>query len=225
MDVENSEKFRCPNCGGQEYEDLGWGLKCRKCGYEIQLEPLDEIQLEPHVQFDTPIRLLLFTVVHLIPIILYFLFALILCGYILWHTCHLFLNYNGLLDDPAVDPMIKVISTIVLFILLSLAIMDLNTLIISQYVRRIWLENDKKIWGILPVFCMDIPDDSEAVKDDRRYIAKVIAMSVVLILMHTFYIILTHPSGVYLSAGDCLLGAAAVLIAVGVWKVLDSKSD
>lgn len=221
MDVENSEKFLCPKCGEQELEDVGWGLKCRNCGYELQRKPLDELQRKPPVQFDTPILLLLFTVVHLIPIILYFLFALILCGYILWHTCHLFLNYSDLQDDS----MITVISTIILFILLSLAIMDLNALIISQYVRRIWLEKDKKIWRILPVFCMDIPDDSEAVKDDRRYIAKVIAMSVVLILMHTFYIILTHPSEVYLSAGDCLLGAAAVLIAVGVWKVLDSKSD
>ncbi|PXF56722.1 MAG: hypothetical protein C4B59_16480 [Candidatus Methanogaster sp.] len=219
MDAENSEKFLCSNCGEQELEDVGWGFKCRNCGYAIQRDN------PPMVQIDTPIGLFTFTVVHLIPIILYFSFALILCGYTLWYTCHLFLNYNDLLNDPVIDPMIKVISTIVLFILLSLAIMDLNTLIIAQYVRRIGLEKDKKIWGILPVFCMDIPDASEAVKDDRRYIAKVIAISVVLILMHTFYIILTHPSGVYLSAGDCLLGAAAVLITVGVWKVLDSKSD
>lgn len=219
MDVKNSEKFLCPNCGEQELEDVGWGLKCRNCGYEIQID-------NPRmVQIDTPIGLVTFTVVHLIPIILYFSFALILCAYTLWYTCHLFLNYNSLLEDHVVDPMIKVISTIVLFILLSLAIMDLNTLIIAQYVRRIGLKKGKKIWGILPAFCMDIPDAAEAVKDDRRYIAKVIAMSVVLILMHTFYIILTHPSEVYLSAGDCLLGAAAVLIAVGVWKVLDSKSD
>lgn len=221
MDVANSKESICPECGKPELEDVGWGFKCRSCGYEIQFDTPNQIQFDTpkQIQFDTPKRLLAFIVVHGMPILLYFLFTSVLFIYLIYYTFYLFLDHPCLHDDR----MIEVISRLVLFILLSLAVMDLNALIISQYVRRIWVEKHKKIWGRLPVFCMDIPDAGEAIKEDRRYIAKVIAISVVLILMHTFYMILTHPSNVYLSAGECLIGAAAVLIAVGLWKVLDSK--
>ena len=86
----------------------------------------------------------------------------------------------------------------------------------SQYLKvklalvscHVFQFKDLKTQASYPLFEIPIPDnmgketdEKKLIKDDRRYISKVIVISVVLILMHTFYIILTHPDHEGLSVG------------------------
>ena len=198
----NSKKFLCPKCGKKELENVNGGFKCRNCGYTMHEEPrhhyLDKLQL--------------------IPALVYGLVAFILCIYIVWDVCYFFLRFYC----PNNEFMIEFISRAVLYMLLSLAILDLTALVKSQYVDP---------FTRIPIDESELDEKElehkkrELIKDDRRYITKLITISVVLILMHIFHTILIHPDNIDISVGECIIGTAAVLVAVGVWKVLDSKSD
>lgn len=226
---ENSEKFLCPKCGKKELEDQDWGLKCINCGYIIlkkkELEDLDgglkcrnyeysilrEKELEKPWSILQAIRRLPPIIIYLLPIITYFIVLLVICCYMIADTLNMYTSYTIDLES---------LSHMVLYVIISLALLDLTSLISTQYLCPIskYLKGES-----------DTRSDAELEKDDRRYIAKVITISVILVLMHTFHNIFKCPTtmttdfAVFIAA--CLFGAAAVLIAVGLWKVLDSKGD
>lgn len=218
MDKENSEKFLCPNCGEQELEDMGWGLKCRKCGYEVQRMAIDKPWSMPRF-----IKLVPLLTIYLIPIIVYSLILLVICGYML-------LDIYSMLFIGVI-PGEVMLSKMVLYIVLLLALLDFTDLIGERFVIPLILE------------IIGAPISDGGVRDNRKYIVTVVTMSVILILMHTFhklfdykppdisdaeylfveYSLMTVSFAVLIFA--CLFGAAAVLIAVGLWKMLDSKGD
>jgi hypothetical protein len=218
MGEEDYEKFECPDCHEWELEDLGRGLKCGNCGYEVQR--LSGIQLQLERQSKYLLSLFAFTI-YLIPILIYFLIALAICGYMLCDTYNLLSSYRS--SDEFIA---EIMSPIILYILLSLAIMDLSALVAEQYLKRI---SFKCFWGIPIPVDVESPPPRQGLEESRRYIAKLIAISIVLILMHIFHKILACSDNIDLSFAvlitGCLFGASTVLIAVGLWKILDSKGD
>lgn len=209
MDDENSEKFLCPKCGEHELEDLGWGLKCRNCGYAMPR--LASIEEEPWSvsQFIKCAPLL---VIYLLPIIIYSFILLVICCYTLYDIC-------SVLYFKHEEFEIGFLSTMVLYIILLLTLMDLTRIAFERFLKPV-LDD---IGG------RPNPKSPKERRDDTRtYITTVIAMSIIFILMHTFYKMF-ECSNVTISFAvlilACLLGAAAVLIAVGLWKKLDSESD
>ena len=229
MSTENSEKFTCPKCGEQELEDLEWGLKCRNCGFELQRSN------KPRFKFTQSVILYIRSwckyillwirheskyvaslagmTIYFIPLLSYFVIVLAICIYILWDTYHLMGGY------PQIDGTFihDILSQIILYILLLLAIMDLSALVAKQYIFRIKF----KFFYIIPI-PVEIKTPEDGSKEDREYLSKLIIIGVALIIMHVFHNILI---GSDINCSGYLLGAAAVLIAVGVWKVLDSKGE
>ncbi|KAF5418731.1 MAG: hypothetical protein C5S49_01290 [Candidatus Methanogaster sp.] len=218
MSAENSEKFLCPKCGKQELEELEWGLKCRNCGYEMRRMVTDKPWSMPRF-----IRLVSLLTIYLIPVIVYSLILLVICGYMLWDIYAML----GLIWEI---PGEVLLSKMVLYIVLLLALLDFTDLISERFVVPLILE------------IIGAPID-DGMRDKRNYVVTVVTMSVILILMHTFhklfeykppdtsnwdypfvgYSLMTISFAVLIFA--CLFGAAAVLIAVGLWKMLDSKGD
>lgn len=220
MDGENSEKFLCPKCGEQELEDRGWGLKCRNCGYEIQRIAINKPWSMPRF-----VRLVPLLTIYLLPIMVYSLILLIICGYMLWSVYSMLYS---IWQIPGAGEVM--LSRMVLYIVLLLALLDFTDLISERFVIPL----------IYEIIGAPMP---EGRRNNRKYVVTVVTMSVILILMHTFHklfeyklpdfsdveypfvehSIMTVSFAVLIFA--CLFGAATVLIAVGLWKMLDSKGD
>jgi tRNA(Ile2) C34 agmatinyltransferase TiaS len=205
-----SERYQCPKCGEQEFEGFDWGFKCRNCGYEIQ--HIKELETGPLLKYiNKPLQ-----AIYVLPLIVYFYILLTICGYIVWDIYSM-LHSNDMVFE------ISFLSRMVLYTLLSMALMDLTAIILERFVYPIFpgLQGDYKL-----------ERSAEEIKKEesrtRIYITTMVTMSVILILMHTFYKIfecseVTMSLAVLIMA--CLFGSAAVLIAIGLWKKLDSESD
>jgi DNA-directed RNA polymerase subunit RPC12/RpoP len=216
MDGENSEKFLCPKCGEQELEDLGWGIKCQNCGYAMP-RPRGGIRtwLKRNSKY---IPSLVGLIIYSTPILAFFLMGWVICIYILYDAYHTLCSY------PNANFIFEIVAPIILYMLLSLAILDLGSLVARQYLDKIKF----KFFYCIPIPIGTVGGGSR--EEDREYLSKLIVIAVVLILMHIFHKILTCPDHdielplVILITG-CLFGAAAILMAVGVWKLFDSKGD
>lgn len=210
MGGENSKKFLCPECGKKELEDLEGGFKCGNCGYKMQ-RFVYEKELEKPWSILQAIGRLPPIIIYVLPIITYFIVLFLIC-------CSMVADALNLCTGATIT--LEFLSRMVLYVIISLALLDLTSLISTQYLCPIseYLKGKS-----------DTRPDDKLEKDDRRYIVKVITISVILVLMHTFHNIFKCPESmtadfaVFIAA--CLFGAAAVLIAVGLWKVLDSKGD
>lgn len=236
MGEENSEKFLCPECGKKELEDLDWGFKCGNCGYKMRRFGEKEQPWPISKKIIALLEIVVWTpliILFLVPLLFYFFVLFAICFYMavdIHNIIHIY-YISGLNSDMELE--IESLSRMVLYVVLSLALIDLTGLISEQYlvpaskhiscaIKYIWYGNCQITTSV----------KENRAKSDRRYIAKVITISVILVLMHTFYGIFDcsdnikniTPAFATLISG-CLFGAAAILIAVGLWKVLDSKGE
>ena len=173
MDEGDSEKFECPICHKLELENSERGFKCRNCGYEIQrLSGIPLQQLERQSKYF--LSLFGFTI-YLIPILIYFIIALAICGYMLYDTYYLLNGYHS--SDEFIA---EILSPMILYILLLLAIMDLSALVSEQYLKQIHF---KYFLGIPIPNTVDVLSPRQKSVESRRYISKLIAISIILILI------------------------------------------
>jgi len=229
MGETDHKLYLCPKCGEQKLEEAGRGLKCRNCGYEIQ--PITGLQFAKwahisksvwiqivKVMFSLPrdIAGILLRAIYLVPVILYSFILLAICGYAVWDISHsMVLHPPGLLE---VESGGALLSRMVLYIILLLALMDLTEIIVERFLHPIY-----------PELIRDKESDKKKKENTRAYLTTVATISVIFILMHTFYKLfdpdttVDMPFAVLILA--CLIGAAAVLIAIGLWKKLDSEND
>ena len=211
-------------------EEVSWGYRCKKCGYAIQ----SFILLQRITKF-VLLRIKLFLVyIQLLPIITYSIILFIVCFYILKSTLYLAgvlwsvpaivndLTNTTIISEICVEHKeltIGFLSTMVLYILLLLALLDLTSLMLDRFwypfLHKYTHEEEEPI---------SEAEERKAAASSREYLTTVLIISIILVVMHTFYKIF-ECSEVTSSLAElifaCLVGAAALLIAVGLWKKLD----
>lgn len=206
----NSKLVQCPNCDKYELEEFDWGIKCGNCGYEVPR--IEERKIDPLLKYiKKPL-----VVIYALPLIVYFSILLTICGYIIWDIYYMLYSENVAFESAF-------LSRIVLYTLLSMALMDLTVIIFERFLYPICprLQGDYELERS--------PEEIKKAENSARvYITTLVTMSVILILMHTFYKIfecsnVTTDLAMLIMA--CLFGSAAVLIAIGLWKKLDSESN
>ena len=115
-----------------------------------------------------------------------------------------------------------------MYIVVSLALMELTGLISKQYLAPLY----DHICSALKYKTLEIPIESESqvvkMEKDKVYMAKVITFAVIFILMHTFYILFEKTEisiALALLIFASLIGSAAILLAVGTWAInIQSKN-
>ncbi|MCD4791117.1 MAG: hypothetical protein K8R37_14070 [Bacteroidales bacterium] len=233
MNEEKSGNFLCPKCKKRELEYLEWGFKCKNCGYEIQKN------IKKDWTISMKIRALLTTILwspfylfYIIPIFVYFFVLFVICGYIITDVYSIMTSSFYIFDfSHENNDNIILLSRLILYIILSLALLDLTGLISNQYLAPAVNYFTKVIKYIKygdNQTRIELSHELLKKESDRNYISKVIIISVILILMHTFYELFESPTTTFALAAlifSSLLGAAAVLIAVGLWKKYDSWTE
>jgi hypothetical protein len=212
--AEENEKF-CPTCKKQELRYENGHYECTDCGNVSTIVDRAKPFSISKVLFLLKLCLRIpYILIYLAPTIVYFLILLATCYFMLSET------WNLLFVEPSNGSFVKttdqILGTFILFILISMALMELTSLISEQYL-------DPAAEFILRAYefeTFDVPTPkysaSQLASNDKRYTTKVLTLAVIFIVMHIFYEFFTGKDSMayaVLIVGS-LLGCAVILIAI-----------
>jgi hypothetical protein len=217
--AEKCDKLICPNCKKQELRYENGHYECTDCGNVIVEYGNDIVDRAKPFSVNKILFLLKlclrlpYILIYLAPAIVYILILLATCFFLLSETWNL-------LAEPSIKTTDQILGTLILFILISMALMDLTSLIFRQYIYPSW----DKILLAYQFETFDVPypviPEERLESEDKRYIIKVLTLAVIFILMHIFYEFFTGKDSIeyaVLIVGS-LLGCAVMLIAIKFYK-------
>lgn len=204
----------CPNCNTHGLEDSGEEIKCKNCGYTIQRL----IKKHSHV----PLHRTLFEIFLRSPIFVIYFAPILVYSVILVAVCFFITEDVGAILSLNLykDNLPEIISKMILYIVVLLALMELTQLIYKQYSDQAFNLIAAAIrHGNLDVeFADDTPLDK--LKNNKIYTIKMITLAVIFILMHVFYMLFDKDISMEsaMLIFGCMFGSAAILIAIGLWE-------
>jgi hypothetical protein len=202
----------CPKCGKDDFEDSGKAIICKNCGYIIERPTRAPRTWLSNIIIYLP--LFVFAGILIVPFFVYLFSG----GVVLYLIAT---DIITIFTSASKPNSIDIISKLILYLIVCLALMELTQLIYKQYLGPAW---------DMIVIHLDYGEatdqiESTKIENDKSYAIKVIALAVIFILMHTFYmlfndVLITHQryTEYVLLIFGCLLGSAAILIAIGYWE-------
>jgi DNA-directed RNA polymerase subunit RPC12/RpoP len=211
----------CPKCGKDFLEDLENELRCKNCGFSLgKTRPL-----EAKEAFKTLIAIFGGIIFYITPLLVIYGIIIIIFYYILVDI-HIILFVK---PDRFLEP--ETLAKMILYLTVSMGLMDLASLISNQYLRRsleIILELAEKLTSrqVSSNYCkqeiqLSTPEEKDNLQAEKIYISKVLTFTTVFILSHILYVLfkneqISRDLSYFVIAG--MLGSSAVLISIGLWN-------